>query len=502
MIRKEHQILLVEPPFFRLYDIDASLNKLPLALGYLAGMIISKKSNWRVKIYNGDFSPTDHTFDYEYLTGKGFENFRTNLHEPRSLIWGEIASTIDKVSPSVVGITTKSQNYASACNIARIVKSLCEDVLVIFGGPHVTLIKSMVLNNADIDIGVIGEGEETLVEILDVLDKNGSLSVVKGIVYRDADRIVETPPREHISDLDSLPFPVSVAKNCLIDFEKYPLQAFKHIFAIRGCPFACTFCGSRYTWTRKVRFRSVRNIIEEIHEIRRIGVNYIHFDDDTWGIKKSFIKDLCDAIRKHCPKLHWSCEVHVKFIDEETIVLMKSAGCRSIQIGVESGNNKMLKILNKQTKIEDIFAAAKLIKKHGIYLQTYFIVGFPQETESSLEETISTMTSIPTDWLIYSIFTPYFGTELFEYCKANGIISDDFDVSLINHQSPENYFCPCIPKDVFKDRIRELEKRVDRINHWKRLKMYLSKEGYLKFKERGLRRSVSRFKHLCQRMIN
>lgn len=499
---KEQKILLIEPPFIRLYDENASLNKLPLSLAYLAGMIVSRKPNWQVKIYNSDFSPTDQPLDYEYLAGKGFKNYIDSLNEPRSLIWDEIASTINRIAPSVVGISTKSQNYASACNIARIVKSLDKDVLVLFGGPHVTLIKSMLLENSNIDIGVIGEGEETLVEILDILENSKPLSLIKGIVYRDVNRIVETQPREHISDLDSLPFPVSVAENCLIDFAKYPLQAFKHIFAVRGCPFACTFCGSRYTWGRKVRFRSVANLIAEIQAIRRFGVEYIHFDDDTWGIKKSFIKNLCDAIKKYCPGLHWSCEIHVNYIDEETIVLMKSAGCRSIQIGVESGNNEILKLLKKRTTIEKIFVAAKMIKKHGIYLQTFFIVGFPQETESSLQDTISAMISIPTDWLIYSIFTPYFGTEIFNYCKEHGIISDNFDESLYNHQSPENYFCPNIPIEVFKDRIRDLEKMVDRINSRKRLKMYLSKEGYLKFKERGFKRSVTKILHIFQKLIN
>ena len=501
MKEKKQKILLIEPPFYRLYNINASLNRLPLSLGYLAGMVSSRKPNWQVRIYNSDFSPHDLPLSYEYVVGQGFDNYLKTLNEPNSLIWKEIEDTIRKMAPSVVGITVKSQNYTSACNIARIAKSIDNNTLVVFGGPHVTLIKGELLNNPIIDIGVLGEGEETIVEILDAFEGSRPLSTVKGIVYREGNNVVETQPRGFIRDLDSLPFPVTVAQNCLIDFEKYPRQAFKYIFALRGCPFDCAFCGSRYTWGRKVRFRSIENIIAEIQEIQRLGVDYIHFDDDTWGIKKSFIQNLCTAIKEQCPSLSWSCEIHVKLVDEETIALMKYAGCRSIQIGVESGNNEMLKLIKKNITIEDAFSAARIIKKHKIYLQTFFIVGFPQETEKSLHDTISAITSIPTDLVIYSIFTPYFGTELFDYCKKHGIISNDFDVSLFNHQSPENYFCPNIPQDVFKECIRELEKKVDGINSRKKLKMYLSREGYLKFKERGFKRSILRLMHICRKLV-
>jgi len=425
--------------------------------------------------------------NYEYLAGKGFDNYRKTLNDPESLIWYKIEETVKKFAPSIVGITTKSQNYAAACNVAKIVKSVNNNTLVVFGGPHATLIKGELLNNPAIDIGVLREGEETLVEILDAFEGSKPLSAIKGIVYREGDNIFETQRREFIDDLDSLPFPVTVAQDCLIDFDKYPRKSFKYIFAIRGCPFSCSFCGSRYTWSRKVRFRSVENIIEEIREIQRLGIDDIHFDDDTWGIKKSFIQNLCIAIKEQCPGLRWSCEIHVKFVDDETISFMKSAGCHSIQIGVESGNNEILKLLNKNSTIEDVFAAANIIKKHNIHLQTFFIVGFPQETEETLHDTISAMTSIPADFLIYSIFTPYYGTKLFNHCKELGIIVDDFDISLFNHQSPENYFCPNIPKDEFKECIRELEKTVDRINNRNKLKYYFSREGYRKFKEKGFK---------------
>ncbi|HHT9158387.1 MAG TPA: B12-binding domain-containing radical SAM protein [Candidatus Brocadiaceae bacterium] len=498
MSGKEHRILLIQPPFNRLYKDTYSLGRVPLSLSYLAGTVMMKKPEWWVGIYNSDFSPRDEAINYRYETGQGFVNYLKNLRDLNAPIWEEIRNTIKEHHPSVVGITAKSQNFTSACIVAGIVKSIDKNILVIVGGPHASIAKTEILKDPVIDIGVFGEGEETMVDILDSIEGGRPISSIKGIIYRQGNDIVENPPRELISDLDSLPFPVNVAQKALLDFDKYPLQAFKYIFTIRGCPYNCSFCGSSNVWSRKVRFRSVENIIAEIKEIRKIGLDYIHFDDDTFGVRKTFIKELCDAIKKNCPGLSWSCEMHIKLIDDETIAVMKAAGCRSIQIGIESGSNEMLKLIRKNITIEEAHAAARIIKRHKIVLQTFFMVGFPQETEDTLNDTISAIYKFPSDSIICSTFTPYLGTELFNYCKQQGTIPQDFDVSLYNHHSPENYFCKNISKDVFKDRIHDLGKTLDKINNRRKLKRSLSYEGFLKLKEKGIVHGVSHFLHFCR----
>lgn len=492
------RILLVEPPFNRLYKNTYSLGRVPLSLSYLAGAVMTKKPEWWVGIYNADFSPQDEAMNYKYEIGQGFVNYLENLRDLNAPIWAEIGNTIKEHHPSVVGITAKSQNFTSACIVAGIVKSIDKNILVIVGGPHASIAKNEVLKDPMIDISVIGEGEETLVDILDSIDGGRPLSSVKGIIYRQGDDIIENTHRELISDLDSLPFPVNVAQKALLDFDKYPLQAFKYMFAIRGCPYNCSFCGSRNIWGRKPRSRSLENIIAEIQEIRKIGIDYIHFDDDTFGVRKTFIKELCDSIKRNCPGLSWSCELHVKLVDDETIAVMKSAGCRSIQIGIESGSNEMLKLIRKNITIEEALNAARIIKKHKIVLQTFFMVGFPHETEDTLNKTISAIYNFPSDSIICSTFTPYFGTELFDYCKEQGTIPQDFDVSLYNHHSPENYFCVNIPKDVFKKQVQELSRTLDKINNRRKLKRSFSYEGYLKLKEKGIKHGISHFFHFCR----
>jgi len=466
--------LLVKPPFNRVYHIDASLNRLPLSLAYLAAVIDEKKPNWDVKIYNSDFSPQDFHLSLEYLTGIGFENYRQTMDDPHAPIWREVETRIRNLKPSVIGITATSQTFASSCRIANIAKSIDENVVVIVGGPHPSVFGKDILNNNVIDFAVTREGEETIIELLNHLDGLQDISSINGIAYRNGEEIIENPERPFIDDLDSLPFPITMAKNHLVDFEKYPLQAFKYILGSRGCPFDCVFCDSRHVWSRKVRARSVASIVEEIKAIQEFGINYIDFIDDTFGLDKKFVHDFCEAIRPLRPKLKWSCETHVSCVDDDTVKMMKAAGCRRIQIGVESGNNEILKYMRKHITIEKAFAAAKIIKKHGIYLQTFFIVGFPDETEETLDETISAMKSIPCDLVIYNTFTPSIGATSPHDGEEVVKLSADFDATLYHHQSPENYFCKNIEKDVLADRLRSLERSLDTLNSRKKFKVYLS----------------------------
>jgi anaerobic magnesium-protoporphyrin IX monomethyl ester cyclase len=164
----------------------------------------------------------------------------------------------------------------------------------------------------------------------------------------------------------------------------------------------------------------------------------------------------------------------VQLVNEQNISLMKSAGCFSLQIGIESGNNEILSAIRKNITIEEALDACELIKKHGIELQTFFIVGFPQDTEDTLRDTITAMKKVKSDSISYSIFTPYPGTEAFELCKEKGLIGDDYDVSLYNHQSPLNNFCMNIPGERFRMIVNETEKQIDRKNSVNRFKRMIS----------------------------
>jgi len=165
--------------------------------------------------------------------------------------------------------------------------------------------------------------------------------------------------------------------------------------------------------------------------------------------------------------LKWGCEIHVNLVDEEIIKAMKSAGCNLLQLGIESGNNLILEQIRKGITIERALQACKIIENiGGIHLNTFFMAGFPGETEQTLRDTMVAMKRTRCDSFTFSIFTPYPGTELFQVCREMGVIDDNFDVSLYNHHSPNNYFSPNISQKKFIELISEIVKLTDNKNRW------------------------------------
>jgi radical SAM superfamily enzyme YgiQ (UPF0313 family) len=394
--------------------------------------------------------------------------------------------TIRKYNPSVVGISAKSQNFASARLVARFSKEINDKITVIVGGPHSSMVGRDIFKYPDIDVSVKGEGEDTIVELLQAIERQDGLDNIRGIIYRKNGRVIENMAREFIEDLDSLSFPHENALEVLKDYEQYPKTAFKNIFAIRGCPYQCFFCGSHKIWSRRPRFRSPDSVIKEIKGLLEMGLKLVNFDDDTFGINKKYINDLCNALIEHCPGVKWSCELPARLVDKQIISLMKKAGCYSILIGVESGNNGILKAMRKNTTVEEVFKACEIINKYGIKLQASFMVGFPYETEETLNDTAAVMKKIKCETLIYSIFNPYPGTEIFEFCKKNKLISDDYDVSLHNHQSPASCFCTNIKPERFRVLASEIEKIVDRKNSLNRIRRLFSLHTFRRIQELGI----------------
>ena len=486
-----YRILLIEPPFYRLFKDTYSLDRCPLSLGYLAGTI-RKETNWGVKTYNADFCPRGESIKVHYLASTGFDNYLHNLKDTSKQIWREIKSTILEYKPTVVGISVKAPSFASACIVAKLAKEVSEQILVIVGGPHPSSVGADVLNCKNIDVAVRGEGENTIVELIDAIQTQKKFDGIKGVIYRKDGQIVENAPREFIENLDSLCFPFESAPEVLKDYDLYPLTAFKNIFATRGCPYNCLFCGSREVWSRRVRFRSPENVVREIKGLQKMGLKLVHFDDDTFGINKKYINDLCNALIKDCSGLRWSCETHVKLVDKQTVSLMKAAGCYLIQIGIESGNNEILREMRKNITVEEALDACKVIRTQGVELQTFFLVGFPQETEDTWNDTVTTMKKTKSNALIYSIFTPYPGTEAFEFCKEKGLISDDYEISLYNHQSPVNSFCINITHERFRVLASKLEKMVDRENEINRIKRACSLDSFRRIQELGVNRSLQK----------
>lgn len=479
-----HRILFIMPPFERLRKDSYSGFGYPHSLAYLAGTV-KKETQWEAQIFNADFSPKFETESVEYLTGPGFENYIRTLSDLTSPIWNEVRSAIREFSPSIIGIYSATPQFPSAKVVARIAKEWNPSVKVIIGGPHPTFTGEDVFADPNMDIAVRSEGERTIVDLLGALETGRNLESVQGILFRQGDRIIRTPDRELIQDLDSLCFPHEYAKDVLKDYDKFSIYHFHRIYATRGCPYNCFFCGSRYIWGRKVRFRSPENVAKEIQALQRLGLHHIHFDDDTFGVNSQYIRALCHAIKTQCPGITWSCEIHVKLVNEENVAVMKEAGCNRIQLGLESGNDEMLRKIRKGITTKEALTAIQIIKKYGIKLTTFFIIGFPEETEETLQDTFKFMKSIP-GFLVFNIFTPYPGSEAYDFCKQQGLIGKDFDVSLYNHQSPENCFCIHISKERFRERAKQIGAYVDQHNRRESIKNLFSIDHLHRLQDEGV----------------
>ncbi len=470
MVRSEamnvkKKILLIEPPFYRLYHDHYSLDKYPLAMGYLAGMVL-RETDWDVRVFNADFNPEFSSgLPLTEMAEKGYERYIKHLGDASLPIWSYVESKIREYAPDVIGISCKTQNYASAKLVMGIAKKLNPEVKIIVGGPHPSMAGEQVLETPEVDVAVVGEGEKTLVGFLMACETGAALNSVHGIIFRrDDGQIIRNPSRAYLQDLDELPFPHESAERALIDFDRYPKGAFRYIFATRGCPYACQFCGSRKIWSRKVRYRSSENVGEEIARLWDFGLRQVHFDDDTFGLSKKYIQALCAEIQKRTPEITWGCETTVNVLNDETIRWMKDSGCHEVYIGVESGNNEMLRAIRKNITIEKAIAAAEKLRKTGITVQTFFMAGFPDETEKTMADTMAAMRKIKTDNILFSIYTPYPGTEGYQISREKGMIDDSYDVTLYNHQNLENCFTSRIAPERFRPLVKKMMHEVDVIN--------------------------------------
>lgn len=472
MRKREKRILLLTPPFYRLFKDGYALVKYPLALGCLASAL-KRETDWDVLAYNADFAPSAEPFDVLYLTGKGFRDYLEALADPSAAIWREVKSAIAAFAPSVVGISCTSPTFASARVAASLVREVDPEITIVAGGPHPTAAAAQVLKNPEFDLCAVGEGERIVVNLVKALERGGDPAAVKGIRRRDGDGITRAPAEDFIADLDFLGFPHESAPAVLHDYERYPPQAFQYVMATRGCPNRCLFCSSQRVWGRRVRFRSPESVSAEIESLRRKGVNSVHFDDDTFGVTTEYLTALTGEIERRCPGLSWSCETHVHLITCDNLAAMRAAGCRTIQLGIESGSNRILKLMRKGFSIEEARAACELIREHGIGLEVFFMVGFPGETEESIRDTLMAIEQVDCSKVIYSIFTPYPGTEAFALCREKGSIGNDFDLSRHCHQSPANAFCP----DLTPERFRELASRVERLVSEKNLRSRLHQQA-------------------------
>jgi radical SAM superfamily enzyme YgiQ (UPF0313 family) len=376
-----NDILLINPPMWS-PEAQSDFTSLcpPLGLGYLASNLA--KEGIQVKIIDLDFSRD---------------------------IYNDLKELLGKMPPRVVGITTLTQNYFLALQTAGLVKKLAPGTTVVMGGPHVSYTWEEVLKNPSIDIAALFEGEQTMVDIFhQVESQNPDFNKVKGIAFRGGDKLVCTPVRSLLEDLDSLPYP---ARHLLpINFYRRPGT----IMTSRGCPVKCIFCISS-TFEGNYRPRSAGNVVGEIESMRSSwGIREFYFIDNVFTVNRQRVEDICRQLITKRLNIFFNCVSRVDLLTVELVKLLKAAGCIRIEIGVESGAQQNIDAMEKKIKLESVFDAVEIVAGAGIRPMFTFQIGSPYDTPGTIQQTHELAAYLRSKGALtfFSIMTPYPGTPL------------------------------------------------------------------------------------------
>ncbi|MFC1965898.1 B12-binding domain-containing radical SAM protein [Chloroflexota bacterium] len=416
------RVLLIAPPFYRL--LGSHYNGLHLGIAYIAAVL--KEHGHFVKIYNADYVGTTEYLDQKQLF-ENYPSYKTILYDSTNPIWSEIKENISGFAPDIVGITMLTANYKAAKIIANIVKSLNASIKVVVGSVHPTLDPEGILAGEDFDYAIRGEGEFAFLELAD----NREEDKIQGLSFKKGNRIIHNESRPFIDDLDILPHPCR--DSFLNDTKNFD---FGYLITGRGCPFSCAYCASPRLWQRKVRLRSISNVISELEYLH---INYndsiIHFADDTFTLNKHRAKEICQQIIDRRLRIKWVCDTRADCLDKELVALMKRAGCIRVKIGVESGSDRILKAMRKGVTKEQIRQAVGLIKGEVLPLTAYLMAGFPGETNEDLQQTIELARELDVDYYSLSIVAPYYGTKIWSDLEKAGNKPDQVYWDYFYHQS-------------------------------------------------------------------
>jgi len=365
-----------------------------------------------------------------------------------------ILEYVIKLKPQILGLSIMSQHLHSTLEFLRDIKKLMPEVVVIVGGPHVCADhKNLIDNHKEINIAVTGEGEHTMLELIDSIQNKSVLDNIKGITYRANGVVKTTPFREYISDLDSLPF----ADWGALPMEKYSdaitvKKNYGGIMASRGCPYSCTFCGAKSALGVKARRRSPENILKEINLLYdKYNVRQILFHDSTFNLDNQWVSEICEGILSMNKPLIWGCNLRTERLDTEVLNLMKKSGCLRVFVGVESADNEVLKKMKKGTTIERIEEGIRLLEKTGLTTDCGFILGMPGETEESIKKTIKFAKTIKKGICTFSLASPFPGSEFYEIAEKEGLNVKDWS-------KHDLYTLAYVPKGLTKEKLESYYK--------------------------------------------
>lgn len=337
----------------------------------------------------------------------------------------DVEKELLKRKPDLVALTALTPTIGRALETAQVVKETLPDSIVVMGGYHPTFNFIETLEDENVDIVIRGEGEYIMLNLVQALENQSSLHDVKGIVFEDKNskEIVVNPEAPLIQNLDELPFPalnlLPMKKYRLLDMDTHMTT----MITTRGCPMQCSFCSSAAMHGKKIRERSVENIVDEIEYLKtNYDIGTIAFMDDTFTLKKRKVMAICDEILKRNIEIMWGCTSRVDTLDEKLLKKMKEAGCITIFIGVESADQQQLDNMCKNTTIAKIENAFKIAHKLKIRTIASVALGMLGDTKEIMNKTVKFVHKLKPNYAIYSLATPYPGTRFYKEAFEKNLI--------------------------------------------------------------------------------
>lgn len=338
---------------------------------------------------------------------------------------GMFEAVVWEFKPQVVGFSVPTVAYSNARELVRLLgKHRCVET-VVFGGPHPSACSREVVAENPGVVVVRGEGERTFYEI--VAGGMGGLGNILGVTFMGAEGVVETPVRPFIHDMDSVLSPARDLLNLHLYREKFRGYIFTTMMTSRGCPFQCVYCCKATLGTRWVPM-SAERIMAELKEIKEVyGYDAILFQDDLFTLSEARIHKLCDLLLEEKLGIKWICVTRVDTVSPTLLEKMRKAGCISINFGVESGNPKILESIKKGITLEQAAYAFKWCRQLGIVTAANFMIGLPEDTAETIQDTIAFAKKLEPDYVQFTLTTPFPDTGLWRTMDVGGLIEKPVD---------------------------------------------------------------------------
>ena len=334
----------------------------------------------------------------------------------------EVSKRIEQFDPELVGITAMTPTFHGALEAARIAKTHNRKTLI--GGVHMSIYAEETLSYQEVDFGIVGEGEETIVELCSALNEGRDYSSIEGLCYKQDDGLIKVGRARIVQDLTKLPMP----SYHLLPMGKYSsiigMKPVSTMMGSRGCPYKCGFCFKTPS-DKKYRTRSAENIVDEIeYLIKNYKVREVMFYDDI--MPKAYARDLSNEIIKRNIKINWQTPQRVNLVNPKLLKLMAKAGCHILRFGVEQGDPDMMQLVEKKTTIDQVRLSFQAANDAGIKTFAYFIIGYTGETKRTMQATIDLAIDLNPTYVMFTKAVPLPQTPLMTQSVSKGLVDPEY----------------------------------------------------------------------------